>query len=176
MGVFNTEAKKAFMETKYLFETTDNCFLTSMFYGHAQVLVNAKDLSEAEKFEKLARQDFEVFTRSKPEEGAPFDVKTESFDHIIMNYSEDGTTFIAMKEMTDGGYTYISEVDIKDNVVVRKASNIVNSVKDKVKDKFGKKSDDKEEVEETYVDSADDTSEFKTEDEEAREGKVDSEV
>lgn len=62
MGVYSEVAKKAYLESDNLYgKHTDDYYKSKMFYGYAEVLIDAKSDSEAKYFETRAINDFDVF-------------------------------------------------------------------------------------------------------------------
>ena len=62
MGVYSEAAKQAFLESDSIYNKhTEDYYKSRMFYGYAQVLIDAKSDSEARYFAARAINDFDIF-------------------------------------------------------------------------------------------------------------------
>jgi len=62
MGIYSETAKKAFLESDSIYaKHTEDYYKSRMFYGYAQVLIDAKSDSEARYFAARAINDFDIF-------------------------------------------------------------------------------------------------------------------
>ena len=93
MGVYTNQALKVVHEAGLAkeYDKVPGYFLTSMFYGHAQVLVDAGDFQEAKKLERLALGDFMTFKDQINKAG---NVIKESEATKVVIHNDNGVTRI----------------------------------------------------------------------------------
>lgn len=162
MGIYSEKAREAFLEADNLFDKKKECYYKSkMFYGNAQVLVDAKSESEAKVFQARAINDFDAFCKC---------YKVDNGDKlngiIVKPVGESGNEFIACTTGIDKSRSFehiiICEGKIisahKDTIAVEEADQVVNdkdldAVKDQHTPPAAKEpeEDKKEEVKESNL-------------------------
>lgn len=151
MGIYSEVARKHYNDSKARMlnekynikkvfnESEINGFKTGLFYGGADVIVDAHDEKEARLFERLAVNDFETFKRGFDRITTPvlkeYAVRnylskeeileeygrpkiTASVKKIyLQNLDEDGNRFIVRIDTSDGGKVY-QEINIKEGKIL----------------------------------------------------------
>jgi hypothetical protein len=140
MGIYSNKAKEAFLEANNLFDKkSESYYKSKMFYGNAQVLIDAKSESEAKVLQARAINDFDTFCKCyKVDNG-------EKLNGIVVKpVGESSNEFIACTTGIDKSRSFehivIREGKIisahKDTIVVEESDQVVNDKDlDSVKDK-----------------------------------------
>lgn len=130
MGIYSNKAKEAFLEADNLFDKKRECYYKSkMFYGNAQVLIDAKSESEAKVLQARAINDFDIFCKCyKVDNG-------EKLNGIVVKpVGESSNEFIACTTGIDKSRSFehivIREGKIisahKDTIIVEETDQVVN--------------------------------------------------
>lgn len=122
MGIYSDTAKARILNEQEKAERVKNSYCTCKFYGGAEIVVVAKNDSEAEKFEKLLVADF---SRLK-EKYSEASVKEHGIDRI----EYDGNDFTLIKEGNDCGPECADKEDAKE------AKEIAKDASEKVSENF----------------------------------------
>ena len=91
MGIYSKEAKEAYLESGNLCDKkTEDYYKSNMFYGYAQVLIDANNETEAKYFQARAINDFDAFCKCyKVDDG-------DKLNGIVLKSVDEGSNlFIA---------------------------------------------------------------------------------
>ena len=140
MGIYLKKAKEAFLESGNLCDKkTESYYKSKMFFGNAQVLVDAKSESEAKLFQARAINDFETFCKSYSVANG------DKLNGIVLKpVGEDANEFIACTTGIDKSRSFehviIREgkvINAYKNTLVSEAYEVVNDKNlDAVKDQY----------------------------------------
>lgn len=130
MGIYSNKAKEAFLEVDNLFDKKRECYYKSkMFYGNAQVLIDANSESEAKVLQARAINDFDAFCKCyKVANG-------DKLNGIVLKpVGESSNEFVACTIGLDKSRSFehviVSEGKIikahKDTIVAEEADQVVN--------------------------------------------------
>ena len=92
MGIYSNIAKRNILKEQQAPEKIKNSYCTGKFYGGAEIVVVAKDDSEAEKFEKLLIADYSKLKKIK---------ESAISEHNIGRIEYDGKDFTLVIEETN---------------------------------------------------------------------------
>ena len=121
MGIYSDNAKVRILKEQENAQRVKNSYCTGKFYGGAEIVVVAKDDSEAEKLEKLLIADFsklKSYNESSIEE------------HNIERIEYDNNGFTLIKEGKDCGPECEKKEDAKE------PKEIVKNAKEKVTENY----------------------------------------
>ena len=129
MGIYSKQSKKAFLESNLLFEkASEDYYKAKMFYGYAQVYIDANNETEAKVFAARAVNDFDTFCKCyTPDNG-------DKLNGIVVKpFGETANEFVACSTTIEGNKKFehivIREGKIiatNSNVIVKEENEIVN--------------------------------------------------
>ena len=122
MGIYSDDAKIKILNEQEKAERVKNSYCTCKFYGGAEIVVVAKDDSEAERFEKLLVADFSRLKQKYSENSVK--------EHGVERIEYDGDDFTLIKEGNDCGPECEKKEDAK------KADEVGKAAKDNEKGKI----------------------------------------
>ena len=122
MGIYSDDAKVRILSEQEKAERVKNSYCTCKFYGGAEIVVVAKDDSEAQKFEKLLVADFSRLKEKYSEKSVN--------EHGIEFIEYDGNDFTLVKEGQDCGPECEKKEDAKE------AKEVVKDTREPYKENF----------------------------------------
>ena len=117
MGIYSDNARIKVLNEQEKAERVKNSYCTCKFYGGAEIVVVAKNDSEAERFEKLLVADYSRLEKKYSE--------NQIKEHGIERIEYDGNDFTLIKEGKDCGPECASKEDSKsaDDIAKRAKEN-----------------------------------------------------
>jgi hypothetical protein len=122
MGIYSDNAKVRILNEQEKAERVKNSYCTCKFFGGAEIVVVAKNDSEAEKFEKLLVADFSRLEKKYSER--------QIKEHGIERIEYDGNDFTLIKEGKDCGSECADKEDAKP------AKEVIKDAREKVAENF----------------------------------------
>ena len=122
MGVYSDNAKIKILNEQEKAERVKNSYCTNKFFGGAEIVVVAKDDSEAEKYEKLLIADYSRLEKKYSER--------QIKEHGIERIEYDGNDFTLIKEGKDCGPECADKEDAKP------AKEVIKDAREKVAENF----------------------------------------
>ena len=122
MGVYSDNAKIKILNEQEKAERVKNSYCTNKFFGGAEIVVVAKDDSEAEKYEKLLIADYSRLEKKYSER----QIKEHGIERIEYN----GNDFTLIKEGKDCGPECADKEDAKP------AKEVIKDAREKVAENF----------------------------------------
>ena len=122
MGIYSDDAKIRILNEQEKAERVKNSYCTCKFFGGDEIVVVAKDDSEAERFEKLLVADYSRLEKKYSEKSIK--------EHGIERIEYDGNDFTLIKEGNDCGPECEKKEDAKN------ADDVGKDAKDNEKGKI----------------------------------------